>query len=219
MFFLIVFTVVIYTVSFSADVSCNFFRETRENSKIEKVYGFMYFKISENDKNNSMYLHVTAPVNQIIEYKTNKTTIYYPDEKKAFIFKYEKKSAKINPMDPAFKKIDLSAAGFILAKKERKGKGKREIWVPKEKKKSPIKEIVLGTTGSGAVNFIEIKATDGRIISRMKYGNFMKVGSREIPLYFEAYKSTGSSENFETTKLSDPDSKSGLPEELQNFKI
>ena len=93
------------------------------------------------------------------------------------------------------------------------------MWVPKDKKKLPLKEVVIGLTGSGAVNLLEIKAIDGRIVKRMKYDNYMKVEEREIPLYFETHQISGDGENFEKTELSNPDRKPSLPAIIKKFRI
>jgi hypothetical protein len=216
---LLLFFSVAFASCYAGDISFNFYRESQAGGETEKVYGFMYLKLSPNEADNCIYIRVTAPVNQIIEYKTLKTSIYYPGDKQAIVFESIKSQAKINPMDPAMKKIDLGAAGFLLVKKQKQGDGRKETWVPKDRAAVPIKEIVLGMAGSGAITLIEIRDRAGKIMSRMKYADFVKINGRNIPLTVETYSSTGGGEEDQLTKLSKPDDKAVLPAEIQNFKI
>lgn len=201
------------------DMAFDFFRETQDDAGTEKVYGFIYIRLHENDAENAIYIRVTAPVNQIIEYKGQTTVIYYPEEKKAIIFESQQAQPKIDPMGAAFKKPDLSRIGFKLAKINKAGRGIRETWAPVDLMKSPIKEVIMESAGSGSVTLLEIKSRDGKIAARMKYGDFITIKGREVPLFMETYGAVGGAKNYQKTKLSNPDAKSKLPDEILNFKI
>lgn len=205
----------ICTFSAAKDISFEFSKETNEDNEVEKAYGYMYVKIMNNKADNCVYIHVTSPVNQIVEYKGSTTTIYYPEEKKAFIYESGGSVGRINAVEPAAKNLNLKNSGLLMIKNDKTADGTREVWVMKNIAASPIKEILVGRTKKGAVSLLEIKDKSGKILSRMKYSDFRMINGTEMPLYIENYI-TGSSEIM---KLSNPDERSPLPDLIRNFAV
>jgi hypothetical protein len=200
-------------------MSFHFYKETHKNQKVEIVNGFMYLKVSNNASNNSIYLYVTAPVNQIVEYNSSKTTIYYPEEKKAFIFESSRPSSVMGPLDAMLKTPDLGKAGLVLVKNIKTMDGNEQIWMPKDIAVAPIKEITIDTAANGVVDLVEIKDKQGKIMSRIKYSNFKSINNHEVPLFTETYSINGSGSSYESMRLTSPNSRAVLPEEIRDFKI
>jgi hypothetical protein len=205
-------------IAFAGDITFHFCKESSDDNEAGMVYGFMYVKAAPDPADNCVYLHVTAPVNQIVEYKGNSTTIYYPDDNKAIIFESDRKAPKINPMDPAAKKLNLGDMGMVLVNTSKTEGGTTEIWAPKNITASPIKNITLMKAGDGTLRMININDKSGKLVSKTQYSDFKKINGIEMPLDIETYSAAGGP-SFEAVKLSKPDDKSRLPEIIAKFAV
>jgi hypothetical protein len=207
------------TALLAADVSFDFYKESHEGQEVEKVYGYMYIKAAKVREDNCVYIHVTNPVNQIIEYKKDATTFYYPEEKKAIILLANPARPGINAMDPAAKKLDLKNSGMALVRAQKIQGGTRETWAPKKIIGAPVKEIDVEKTDKGAVSMIEIKDKAGKTVSRMKYGDFADINGIKMPLFIETFSMAGGEAEYENINLSRPDDKTPLPPEIKDFTV
>ncbi|MCD6578284.1 hypothetical protein J7L48_02275, partial [bacterium] len=94
--------------------------ETQKDSQTNSTGRLYYFDYN-------LFMEIQSPVHQIMIFSGNKLTIYYPEEKKAFLIK-----SKIPQMLPLFSvfimtfesDLGLSKLGFTLEKIEKSGKTK-----------------------------------------------------------------------------------------------
>ncbi len=195
--------------------SFNFYREVFDGNENETVNGILFLKDSIDEK--GVYFYVTRPVNQILTYNEIETTIYYPEEKKAFII-IENKPVKLNTMDVT-KKIDLRQLDFILSKIKKEKDSITEKWVPKNIAGFPIKEIEKVTDKKGRIKKLEIKDKKEKIIWQVKYDNYFKIKEKDIPFIVETYSSFDNNFFQERIVLSKPVVNPQMPDIIKKFEI
>lgn len=203
----------------AGNISFNFYKESLESGKLEKTGGFLYMKVGSGTLDNVFYLHITYPVNQIIEFTKKETNIYYPDDKKAVILVNKDAISTGNFMDPAAKKMDLKALGFKLMELKKSKSGTKELWVPGNIAGSPIKSIMIEKNAENRLLNMEMRAKNGSIMTRFEYADYTKIGDKKLPLFIKTYSGGEKDSYQEIIRLSAVKEDVKLPPIIQNFAI
>ncbi len=203
----------------AGNLTFDFYKESYDNGKLEKIGGFIYMKAGSGSEANNIYFHITYPVNQIMVLSKKETQVYYPDEKKAIIMENSEDISKVNFMEPATKKMDLKSLGFKLVDSKKSKEGSKEVWAPGNIVGVPIKSILLERDGKGRLLKMEMKGKDGNVMTRLEYQDYVKIGNKQIPFFIKTYAGGDKGSYEEMIKITNFKENSKLPEIIQNFKI
>ncbi len=195
-----------------------FIRESTIGEITEKVEGDLFMKIADEDKDSRIYFHVRTPVDQILAYAGTEMTLYYPAEKKAFVFRGRDVAGNLVQIGTT-EKMNAGDFGFILQKKENIGNQKKEVWINRENN-SRLRDFVIRRNSDGAISKVECHDRKGNLAVRMAYGNFFQTNRRAIPLSMESYSAgENGSSSLEKMILEKPKKLDLLPSDLENFKL
>lgn len=180
------------------------------------VQGNMYYTPS-----GVVHIEVTSPVSQLISLTGTQMSIYYPKERKAFIF--ESKNPLTLPFASAFlgstrESFGLPELGFTAANVLQRGDSVISTWNPPSIAKQTVDRVIL-TEVHGDIVQTESYTQKGALSTRATFKNFISIKQGRVPL--EIYNGWQTSKGWtkEVLLFASPSTISTLPAHLNNFTI
>lgn len=168
-----------------------------------------------------VHIEVTSPVSQLISLSGTQMSIYYPKERKAFVF--ESKNPLTLPFASAFlgstrESFGLPELGFSASSATQRGDSVISTWIPPSIAKQAVDRVVL-TEVSGDVVLTESYTPKGSLATRAMYKNYVSIKQGRVPL--EIYNGWQTSKGWtkEVLLFAGPSTISVLPTHLNNFAI
>lgn len=186
------------------------------SSSPDIVSGTMYFT-----PQGMVHIEITSPVTQHISLTGKDMTIYYPKERKAFVFSSD------NPLSLPFasafigatrESMGLSDLGFTTSSVSRSSDSIISTWLPPVSARTSLQKVVLAEV-NGVVVRSESFDAKGALSTRAVYKNYVSIMQGQVPL--EIYGGWQSKKGWtrENLEFSDPRSVAALPPHLNDFTI
>lgn len=186
------------------------------SSPPEIVKGFIFFS-----QDNSLYLEVTSPVSQRIALTGKQMSIYYPEERKAFVI--ESANPLLLPFASAFlgslrESMGLAELGFTTSSLTRRLDTIVSTWSPPRSAKTAVSKVVLYEVG-GVVVLSESYDAKGVLSTRAVFKNHIDIKSGRVPTEIYGGWQTSRGWTKENLDFSNPETIRTLPDHLNDFKI
>lgn len=182
----------------------------------EIVKGNIYYSAE-----GKIYLEVTLPVSQLITLTGTQMNIYYPNERKAFVF--ESKNPLLLPFASVFlssikESMGLPELGFRASSVTQKSDTILSTWMPPAAGKAVVGRIELAEH-SGAVVRTESYNPKGQLATRSVFKNYVPIRQGRVPL--EVYSGWQTSKGWtrENLEFANPTPIEALPKHLNGFVI
>lgn len=180
------------------------------------VQGSMYYTPT-----GVVHIEVTSPVSQLISLTGTQMSIYYPKERKAFIF--ESKNPLTLPFASAFlgstrESFGLPDLGFTAASVTQRGDSVISTWNPPSVTKQAVDRVVL-TEVNGDIVLTESYTSKGSLSTRATFKKYISIKQGRVPL--EIYNGWQTSKGWtkEVLLFASPSTIPTLPAHLNNFTI
>jgi len=180
------------------------------------VQGNMYYT-----PQGVVHIEVTSPVSQLISLTGTRMSIYYPNERKAFIF--DSKNPLTLPFASAFlgptrESFGLPELGFTAANVTRRGDSVISTWNSPAAAKQSVDRVVL-TEVKGDVVLTESFSPKGSLSTRATYKNYVSIRQGRVPLEIYNGWQTPKGWTKEVLLFAGPTTLDVLPQHLNNFVI
>jgi outer membrane lipoprotein-sorting protein len=195
----------------------DFTRDFSEKESFESAVGTLYYSFPTH-----ITIHVKEPVEQWMILKKYRMDIYYPLDRKVFLFKTE------NPISLPFfhafigvvkKDYGLIDLGYSLAyHRKREPDTLVTVWVPPKKASKVLGDFTLLYV-SGKITYAEFKNPKGKILSKTFYGNHCEFEGINFPLSIETVRYTGADSTVEHITYSNPHFNTEIPDTILSFTI
>jgi hypothetical protein len=180
------------------------------------VSGTMYFTPT-----GLVHIEITSPIIQHISLTGKEMTIYYPKERKAFVFSSQ------NPLSLPFasafigatrESMGLSDLGFSTSTISRSSDTIISTWIPPASARTSLQKVVLAEL-NGVVVRSESFDAKGALSTRAVYKNYVSIKQGQVPL--EIYGGWQSKNGWtrENLEFTDPSTVDALPPHVNDFKI
>lgn len=186
------------------------------SSPPEIVKGRIYFT-----PDNALYLEVTSPVSQLITQVGKQMSIYYPEERKAFVI--ESANPLMLPFASAFlgslrESMGLAELGFTTTSLNRRFDTIISEWSPPLVAKTAVSRVVLFELAGDVVQSESYDAK-GLLSTRAVFKNHSTIKQGRVPM--QIYGGWQSSRGWtrENLEFSNPETIQALPDHLNDFKI
>lgn len=182
----------------------------------EIVEGNIYYS-----QKGAVHIEVTSPVNQLITLTGKEMQLYYPKERKAFVFE------SANPMSLPFASAFLASTresfglpeiGFTVLSVVRAGDSVISSWGPPPAGRQQVEKVVM-TEVNGDVVKTESYAPKNKLSTRTTYKNFVSIQQGRVPLEIYGGWQTPKGWTRENLMFSDPTTIAALPAHLNGFTI
>lgn len=186
------------------------------NSPPEIVEGNIYYS-----QKGAVHIEVTTPVSQLITLTGNEMQLYYPKERKAFIFE------SANPMSLPFASAFLSSTresfglpeiGFSVLSVVRSGDSVISSWSPPPAGRQQVEKVVMVEVNGDVVK-TESYAPKSKLSTRTTYKNFVGIQQGRVPLEIYGGWQTKKGWTRENLLFADPTTIAVLPAHLNGFAI
>ena len=186
------------------------------SSPPEIVEGNIYYS-----QQGSVHIEITSPVNQLITMTGKEMQVYYPKERKAFIFQSD--NPLTLPFASAFlgstkESFGLAEIGFTVESVKRNGDSVVSSWRPPPAGRGQVERIVL-TEVKGDVVKTESYAPKSKLTTRTLYKSYVGISQGRVPLEIYGGWQTPKGWTKENLMFSDPSMITSLPAYLDEFKI
>lgn len=182
----------------------------------EIVKGNIYYSAE-----GKIFLEVTSPVSQLITLTGTQMNIYYPIERKAFVF--ESKNPLLLPFASVFlssikESMGLPELGFTASSVAQKGDTILSAWTPPAAGRSVVGRIELAEH-AGVVVRTESFDPKGKLATQSVFKNYVTIRQGRVPL--EVYSGWQTSKGWtrENLEFANPTSIADLPRHLNGFVI
>ncbi|MEW5816259.1 MAG: outer membrane lipoprotein carrier protein LolA [Spirochaetota bacterium] len=194
----------------------NFTRTVKENKGEYITRGTLYYKAPDK-----VFIHVTTPVGQWSVFDARETTIYYPDSRKAFIFKNS--GGNVIPFTQSFLGLvkddfGLSDAGFKILGQDWRGGNLFTFWKPPNGFEKSFGRVTLGVEENKPF-FLEAVDTRNNLIFRIVYSGFKAVGGGVFPSRVHLIQREQGKEISEEIDYGDFKAGENLPAAVEHFSL
>lgn len=182
----------------------------------EVVRGNIYYRAPAR-----VVVLVTYPIKQLMILEGLEVTIYYPEEKRAFVIAAE--TTVLLPFFQAFLGVmdedyGLTELGYTLHRYATRGDTLLTYWSPPTNVFKPLGEFALVYV-AGKIVYAESKREDGTTISRSSYQNHVRYGAFYFPMEIANTRYAGADSTVEGVRYSNPKFDAPLPKEVVEFQI
>ncbi|MBU3700234.1 MAG: hypothetical protein FGM33_09565 [Candidatus Kapabacteria bacterium] len=186
------------------------------SSPPEIVQGNIYYS-----QQGAVHIEITSPVNQLITMTGKEMQVYYPKERKAFVFQSD------NPLTLPFASAFLSSTresfglpeiGFTVESVQRSGDSVISSWRPPPAGRGQVEKIVL-TEVKGDIVKTESYAPKAKLSTRTLYKSYVGISQGRVPLEIYGGWQTPKGWTKENLSFSGPTTITSLPANLNEFKI
>lgn len=195
----------------------DFERHARERNSHEFASGTIFYSQS-----HGITIHVEDPIEQWMILKKYQLDIFYPIDRKAFLFKTENPTSL--PFFQAFigvvkKDYGLIELGYTLARHQ-----KREpdtlftYWVPPKKASKVLGDFTLIYV-SNKITYAEFKNPKGSILSKTFYKSHCEFSGHHFPLSITTIRYSEADSTVEKITYSHPQFNVEIPESVLVFEI
>ena len=166
------------------------------------------------DQEDHIYIEVKHPVHQIFTFRGDTLLLYYPVDKKAFLF------SEFNPMElpvskallGSGKECDLSTYGFRFLKKKSKGDTTLSYW-----KKEKGGTVVLKTLKGKLIEILILH--DGKEAGKTTYSDYKECKGLHLPSRIHSQINTKNGILTEDVTFTDVQFLDAFPDSLKHIKI
>lgn len=220
--FLLLFSSIVPAIGQSAALDIDTYR-AEFSRKVEgpgggnrTINGILYFRSPE-----TLLFDIWHPQNQMMIFEGQRLTIYYPDEKRGFLFiSRQKQVLTFSQTFLGLVKDDfgLSDAGFTIEAKTKKEGVLLTYWKPPKDMRKVFGRVVVGSK-NGRPFYMEGMDSRGNLLFRVSYIDFIQKGSNLFPskVVMERYDDDG--KTVETVEYYNQEVNPDLPGEIRDFAV